>query len=185
MLDLLSLQKKFILDHLGEGDCAVDFTMGNGHDTVFLSKTVGETGRVYAFDIQEDALVSTERNLKQSGCPGNWKLIKASHDLADEYVKEKIKAGMFNLGYLPGAGRKTLTTKRATTLPAVKKALSMLDRDAVLLVAVYPGHPEGAEEGKELEAYFSTLSRFEYGIAEIKMLNSPDSPFFVVIETKE
>ena len=61
----------------------------------------------------------------------------------------------------------------------------MLGKDAVLLVAVYPGHPEGAEEGKELEAYFGSLSRFEYGIAEVKMLNSPESPFFVVVETKE
>ena len=46
MLDLLSLQKQFILTHLREGDIAVDFTMGNGHDTEFLSKTVGESGHV-------------------------------------------------------------------------------------------------------------------------------------------
>ena len=52
MVDLLDLQKKFILSHLGEGDLAVDFTMGNGHDTLFLCSLVGETGKVYAFDIQ-------------------------------------------------------------------------------------------------------------------------------------
>jgi len=46
MVDLLDLQKKFILAHLGEGDCAADFTMGNGHDTQFLSMTVGERGHV-------------------------------------------------------------------------------------------------------------------------------------------
>ncbi|MBR2613394.1 MAG: rRNA methyltransferase, partial [Clostridia bacterium] len=50
MIDLLDLQKHFILTHLREGDIAVDFTMGNGHDTEFLSKTVGERGHVYAFD---------------------------------------------------------------------------------------------------------------------------------------
>ena len=44
MVDLLTLQKYFILSHLHEGDCAADFTMGNGHDTEFLSKTVGENG---------------------------------------------------------------------------------------------------------------------------------------------
>ena len=33
MIDLLELQKYFILRHLGEGDVAVDFTMGNGNDT--------------------------------------------------------------------------------------------------------------------------------------------------------
>ena len=42
MVDLLALQKQFILTHLRPGDTACDFTMGNGHDTTFLSKTVGE-----------------------------------------------------------------------------------------------------------------------------------------------
>ena len=71
MIDLLDLQKHFILTHLKEGDIAVDFTMGNGHDTEFLSKTVGESGHVYAFDVQQMALESTAKNLKESGCPEN------------------------------------------------------------------------------------------------------------------
>lgn len=184
MVELLELQKHFILSHLREGDTAADFTMGNGHDTEFLSKTVGISGHVYAFDIQEKALVSTERHLRESGCPDNWHLICASHDRAPEFIHGKIKAGMFNLGYLPGSGHKQLTTKRTTTLPAVKNAMEMLGEDAILCVAVYPGHPEGALEGKELTEYFSTVSRFKYSIAQIRMVNSPESPFFTIIETK-
>lgn len=184
MVDLLSLQKEFILAHLHNGDTAVDFTMGNGYDTVFLSETVGEDGTVYAFDIQEDALRSTVKNLRQNNCPDNFRLICASHDRANEFVKTKIKAGMFNLGYLPGVNRKQLTTRRTTTLPAVSRAIEMLDDDAVLLVAVYPGHPEGEAEGEELTEYFSTLSRFKYSIAKFRMVNSPTSPFFFIIETK-
>lgn len=184
MTDLLSLQKKFILAHLGEGDTAVDFTMGNGYDTVFLSNTVGKNGHVTAFDIQPDALLSTEKNLRTNNCPDNWRLICASHDRAGEFIKGPIKAGMFNLGYLPGAGRKALTTKRSTTLPAVKSAIEMLGENSILLVAVYPGHPEGAAEGRELTEYFSSLSRFRYSIAQFRMLNSPESPFFNIIETK-
>ncbi len=184
MIDLLDLEKQFILAHLREGDAAVDFTMGNGHDTVFLSRTVGPAGSVTAFDIQPSALLSTEKNLRESGCPENWRLICASHDLARDYVKGPIRAGMFNLGYLPGSGRKALTTKRTTTLPAVERALGLLGEDAVLLVAVYPGHPEGAEEGKELSAFFASLSRYRYGVACVRMVNSPDSPFFFVAETK-
>jgi tRNA G37 N-methylase Trm5 len=158
--------------------------MGNGYDTVFLSKTVGETGTVVAFDIQEAALTSTEQNLRKNDCPDNWRLICASHDRAPEFIKGKIKAGMFNLGYLPGAGKKELTTKRSSTLPAVKSAIEMLGEDSILLVAVYPGHPEGAAEGEELTQYFSTISRFKYSIAQFRMVNSPESPFFFVIETK-
>ena len=48
MVDLLSLQKYFMLEHIREGDTVVDFTMGNGNDTLFLSETVGENGKVYA-----------------------------------------------------------------------------------------------------------------------------------------
>lgn len=184
MVDLLSLQKHFILSHLREGDTAVDFTMGNGYDTVFLSKTVGASGSVIAFDIQPDALISTEKNLRANNCPDNWRLICASHHRAPEFIHTPIKAGMFNLGYLPGSGCKQITTMRSTTLPAVENALAMLGNDAILLVAVYPGHPEGAAEGEELFKYFSEISRFKYSIAQFRMLNSPESPFFIVIETK-
>ena len=184
MVDLLTLQKHFILSHLGEGHHAVDFTMGNGHDTEFLSKTVGANGKVTAFDIQPKALESTAKNLRDWGCPENWRLICDSHHNAPKYIEGKIKAGMFNLGYLPGSGNKALTTMRETTLPAVENALSLLDRDAILMVAVYPGHPEGALEGEELQRYFATLSRYKLCIAKFQMVNSPTSPFFFVIETK-
>ena len=184
MLDLKTTEKNFLIPHIKEGGVAVDFTMGNGYDTVFLSQTVGETGTVVAFDIQEAALTSTEQNLRKNDCPDNWRLICASHDRAPEFIKGPIKAGMFNLGYLPGAGKKELTTKRSSTLPAVKSAIEMLGEDSILLVAVYPGHPEGAAEGVELTEYFETISRFKYSIACFRMVNSPESPFFFVIETK-
>lgn len=183
MLDLLALQKHFILEHLKEGDIAVDFTMGNGHDTEFLSKTVGESGHVYAFDIQEQALESTSENLKKANCPNNYSLILDSHHNVKNYVDVKIKAGMFNLGYLPG-GNKKITTMRETTLPAIEAAISLLDRDAILLVAVYPGHEEGDAEGKMICEYLSTLVRYQYCATRINILNSPTSPYFIVIETK-
>ena len=156
MIELLDLHKKFILEHLHEGDTAVDFTMGNGHDTEFLSKTVGESGRVYAFDIQASAVESTRKNLATAGCPDNYTLIHDSHHNVKNYVKEPIKAGMFNLGYLPG-GDKSITTMRATTLPAIEAAIELLGKDAILLIAVYPGHPEGDAEGREITEYLSSL----------------------------
>jgi tRNA A58 N-methylase Trm61 len=53
--------------------------MGNGHDTEFLSKTIGENGHVYAFDIQSQAVASTAKNLAEAGCPQNYTLIRDSH----------------------------------------------------------------------------------------------------------
>jgi hypothetical protein len=184
MVDLLELQKHFILSHLHEGDIAVDFTMGNGHDTAFLSHTVGRTGSVTAFDIQPLALVNTEITLRKEGCPDNWRLIRASHHLAPEYVKTPIKAGMFNLGYLPG-GDKSITTMRETTLPAIRAAIELLDMDGILLIAVYPGHAEGEEEGKMITEYLSTLSRYQMCCTQIRILNSPTSPFFMLVETRD
>lgn len=183
MIDLLELHKMFILRHLGEGDVAVDFTMGNGHDTQFLSETVGESGRVYAFDIQESAVNSTRARLESEGCPRNYTLIHDSHHNVKNYVHEPIKAGMFNLGYLPG-GDKSVTTMRTTTLPAIEAAISLLAPDGILLVAIYPGHEEGRLEGEEIAEYLSTLSRFKVCCTRLRILNSPTSPYFMMIESK-
>ena len=183
MIDLLQLQKQFILNHLTEGDVAVDFTMGNGHDTEFLSKTVGEKGHVYAFDVQEQALASTAENLEKAGCAHNYTLILDSHHNVKKYVDVPIKAGMFNLGYLPGSD-KTVTTMRETTLPAIEAAISLMDKDAIILVAVYPGHAEGEAEGKLVNEYLASLSRHKVCCTQIKIVNSPTSPFFFIIESK-
>ena len=184
MVDLTGLHKHFILEHLKEGDVAVDFTMGNGNDTLFLSKAVGESGRVYAFDIQEEALVSTRCHLTENGAPENYTLICASHHLVRDYVKEPIKAGMFNLGYLPRSGKKSVTTMRETTLPAVRAAIELLAPDGVLIVAIYPGHLEGELEGEELRESFKTLSKYKICASEFHILNSPTSPYFYLIESK-
>ena len=184
MVDLTGLHKHFVLEHLKPGDTAVDFTMGNGNDTLFLSKTVGEGGRVYAFDIQGEALVSTRRHLSENGAPENYTLICASHHLVKDYVKEPIKAGMFNLGYLPRANKKAVTTMRETTIPAVQAAIDLLAPDGVLIVAIYPGHKEGELEGEELREYFKTLSKYKICASEFHILNSPTSPYFFLIESK-
>ena len=183
MLRLLDLQKQLILTHLGEGDTAVDFTMGNGHDTEFLSKTVGERGHVYAFDIQQQAVESTTAHLAAAGCPQNYTLIHDSHHKVKDYVTGPIKAGMFNLGYLPG-GDKSITTMRATTMPAIEAAIELLGPKSILSIAIYPGHEEGDAEGRMVSEYLSTLDRFRMSVAQIKIINSPTSPYFMVVETK-
>ena len=182
MVDLVGLHKHFLLEHIGEGDVVVDFTMGNGNDTLFLSRTVGEEGRVYAFDVQEAALISTREHLEREGAPENYELILASHHRVKEFVNEPIKAGIFNLGYLPRSGKKAVTTMRETTFPAVRAALELLAPDGVLIVAIYPGHEEGRLEGELLRDYFATLSRFRICASEFHILNSPDSPYFFLVE---
>ena len=183
MVDLMALEKQFLSAHIKEGITAVDFTMGNGHDTLFLSKAIGENGKLFAFDIQQQALDNTAQRLKDNGCFPNYTLIKASHSLVKEYVKEPINVGVFNLGYLPG-GDKSITTLRETTLPAVDAAPELLADDGIILIAVYPGHAEGEIEGKLLTDKLSTLDRKKICVSRFTILNSPTSPYFIAVEKK-
>ena len=49
---------------LRPGDVAVDATVGNGQDTLFLAECVGPTGRVIGFDIQLSAIEATASRLR-------------------------------------------------------------------------------------------------------------------------
>lgn len=59
----------FISEHVKEGDLCIDATMGNGNDTLLLSRLCGEKGHVLAFDIQEIALANTRERLKKENAP--------------------------------------------------------------------------------------------------------------------
>ena len=184
MVDLRKLGKDFIAPHIQIGGTVCDFTMGNGHDTAWLSKAVGKSGKVYAFDIQQAALESTRKTLEREGVGENCVLIKASHADAGQYVKEKICAGVFNLGYLPGSD-KQVTTKRSSTMAAVTTAVELLASGGIVFIAVYPGHEEGRLEGEMLEsALAERYDRKEFCVSCFKIINSPDSPYFLLVEKK-
>ena len=62
---IMSLENLTICENLNkimykEGDYVVDATIGNGYDTLFLAKLVKESGHVFGFDIQEQALINTK-----------------------------------------------------------------------------------------------------------------------------
>jgi len=67
----------FITEHVKEGDLCIDATMGNGNDTLLLSRLCGEKGHVLAFDIQELALAHTR--LEDAGLLRAASIPKLSH----------------------------------------------------------------------------------------------------------
>ena len=67
------------------GGNAVDCTMGNGHDTLFLAELAGENGHVTAFDIQSAAVENTKRLIESHGLSDRVSLIHAGHEHIDEY----------------------------------------------------------------------------------------------------
>lgn len=76
----------FIEHQIVFGDICIDATMGNGYDTELLCRLVGPTGKVLAFDIQNTALQNTEKRLRKSGVPDNYRLILDSHSHMKQYA---------------------------------------------------------------------------------------------------
>ncbi|MBO4950652.1 MAG: class I SAM-dependent methyltransferase [Clostridia bacterium] len=180
MYQLLDVAKGFLESmNIKEDYVLCDFTMGNGYDTEYLCKKVPK-GKVYAFDIQAQAVENTRKRLSDAGLT-NAEIIHDSHAKVLEYVKEPINGGMFNLGYLPG-GDKSVHTMRESTMPAIEGAISLLKKGGILVISIYPGHEEGTLEGQMLLEKLSQLSRFEYCVTNFRIINSPDAPFIIAVE---
>ena len=86
-------------EYIKEGDCCIDATMGKGGDTYYLCSKTGESGKVYAFDVQADALRQTREKLDKHKM--NAELILDGHEHMKEYVKEMAVCsilGIFQVG---------------------------------------------------------------------------------------
>lgn len=151
------LAADYMMRTIREGDTVVDATMGNGKDTLFLCDLVGETGRVYAFDVQAEAVERTRERVREASYEARTTLLLAGHETMAEHVKAPVQAVMFNLGWLPGAEH-IVTTRTETTLKAVEAALNLIAPGGIVTVCVYPGHEEGTRELEALKEYVSGLS---------------------------
>ena len=181
----LEVSHMLVAQKLRFGDAAIDATMGNGHDTLFLARCVGEGGRVYAFDIQGRAIAQTQTLLKKHQCEAQVSLICGSHHQMDQHVECRVNAVMFNLGFLPGSENKKIVTRSKTTIEAIDKALMLLDVGGLLVVVIYPGHEEGALEKEEVLCFVSQLPQEQYNgfcFDLINQINKP--PVLVGIEKK-
>ena len=153
------------------GDIAVDATMGNGHDTQMLCELVGESGHVYAFDVQEQAVANTRARLEEAGLLGRATLFHCGHQEMAQHVPTSVQSVIFNLGWLPG-GDKRITTHWETTRAAISAALSLLMKGGVCTICAYPGHAAGDEERAALMAYLSALRPQEYNVLHHRFLNA-------------
>lgn len=158
-----------------EGDCVVDATMGNGHDTLKLCQCVGDTGRVVAFDIQKDALFNTEQLLASADMTARAQLICDSHAKISEYVKEPIQAFVFNLGYLPD-GDVSIITKKDTTQAALVQCLNLLKVGGLGIVLAYYGHEGGLEEKNLVDKLLMELPAKKYDVLILKNHNRAHTP---------
>lgn len=172
---------------VGPGDIAIDCTAGNGHDTVFLASLVGDSGHVYSFDIQKKALEKTAENLHEKDLFNRVQLIHDSHSNLKCHIpseQHKVKAVIFNLGYLPG-GDKTVVTRGETTIEAIEQALLLLSKGGIIAIVIYPGHEEGKTERDMVLHHLSTLDQKEVHVLKYEFINQKNNPPFVVVLEKQ
>ena len=161
-------------EYIKEGDCCIDATMGKGGDTYYLCSKTGESGKVYAFDVQADALRQTREKLDKHKM--NAELILDGHEHMKEYVKEMaVSCIMFNLGYLPG-GDHTISTRIKTSMPALSSSLKLLKKGGLLSLCIYSGGDTGFEEHDAVLSWLKSLDPHCYLVIKSEFYNRPNHP---------
>lgn len=173
MKSIIEYSHAILKEHLTSNDIAIDMTVGNGHDTLFLVQNVKY---VYGFDIQEIACFNTKKKLANYQ---NYQIINDSHENFLKYVNDSYKGVIFNLGYLP-KGNKEICTQAKTTLKTLDLALKHLEIQGICVVVIYPGHPEGYQEAIELEEYLRKLDQKEYDVLKYQYINQINNPPYLV-----
>lgn len=165
------------------GDTVIDATAGNGGDTLFLAQLVGANGKVYAFDIQAEALQTTRKRLQEAGYLNRVCLLQTGHENLDQFATGRLRCAVFNLGYLPG-GAKAVVTKGRTTLAALEICLKRLLPGGIVLLTVYWGHPGGQEEKQILAEYTAGLAKQEWDVTATSFPNRERAPIILAIQKR-
>ncbi|MEM7762868.1 MAG: class I SAM-dependent methyltransferase [Pseudomonadota bacterium] len=167
---LTTLAQHFIRDSIAPGATVLDATMGNGHDTLFLARCVGDAGRVLALDRQADAVQSTNARLVSAGLRDRAQLIRGDHATIEQDLPQPcppLAAIMFNLGYLPG-GDKQVTTAATSTLHGIRFALGHLSPSGRMTCMAYRGHDSGPEEANAVASLLQALAYERFTVTHKK-----------------
>lgn len=172
MIKITELAHK-IIEEKKHINIAIDMTCGRGNDTLYLAK---KANKVFAFDIQEDAIYSTSALLKANKIE-NVELILDNHDKVSDYVKENFDVAIYNLGYLP-QGNKDIKTTAFSTTDSLKQLLSLLSNEGIIIIVVYPHNPQ---EGQAIEDLVLNLDS-HFDCLSYKVLNKQDCPYIITIK---
>jgi predicted methyltransferase len=187
-MSLLKLAHQHIQNSLHLGDVAIDATIGNGHDTLFLAEQVGENGRVYGFDIQQAAIVATTEKLQHSQYLSRVTLMQANHaDMAAHIPAHHhgyINACLFNLGYLP-KGDKCIITQTRSTLSALNAACEILAPRGIITILAYPGHAGGDDETASVQQWSEQLDAQYFSVDTFfSAIPSSSAPRLLVVHKR-
>lgn len=165
----------FLQPVLGTATCVVDATAGNGYDTLFLAEKTAESCRIWAFDIQEQAIGSARSRTASIKHDDRICWVNVDHACMNEFVFEPVDAAMFNLGYLPGSSR-SIVTQPSSLEPALNWLLQRLKPLGRISIVAYPGHQSGQEEILFLEQYLAQLPQQRFIANRLQYLNQKNQP---------
>ncbi|MBM7867951.1 methyltransferase [Heliobacterium gestii] len=204
--------RRFLAEVLEQGDLAVDATAGNGHDALFLARQVLPGGALLAVDIQEAAIVATNRRLAEAGL-GEMvriedpfssetlsvnglstlalerpiRLVQGDHGQLGLWLQrtnQKPKAAVFNLGYLPG-GDHHLVTRADSTLNALNALAAALAEGGRLVVVVYVGHAGAEAEVAAVNDWWRQLPPQRWDTVSVRFPNRTGHPPYVLVAEKK
>ncbi|WP_042354716.1 tRNA (mnm(5)s(2)U34)-methyltransferase [Bacillus rubiinfantis] len=180
---ILPFAKTLLQKAVKNGDIVVDATIGNGHDTVFLAELVGEHGKVYGFDVQEQAILATKERLIQHSLLERTTLFHEGHERVTQNIPleehGKITGAIFNLGYLPGSD-KNIITEPETTIDAVSQLLNIMAPEGIIVLVIYHGHDGGDIERDALLNYCRHLDQKFAHVIRYQFINQQHNPPFII-----
>lgn len=175
-LNTLGIAHDAIARHVSPGDFCIDATAGNGNDTAFLCELVGETGRVLALDIQQQAVERTRALLESKGLAPIATVVRDSHSNLLRYAQPgTVSCVVFNFGYLPG-GDHSLYTRPQTSIPAVRQGLTLLKPGGLMCLCIYYGGDTGYEERDALLSYLKEIDSKVFTVVLSQFYNRPNDP---------
>lgn len=181
----LQIAHKAISGHVKPGDFCIDATAGRGRDTAFLCSLVGEGGRVLAFDIQPEAVESTNSLLAQKGFSEIARVVLDSHSNMGRYADAgTVSCITFNFGWLP-AGDHNIFTRAETSIPAIEQGLKLLRPGGLMSLCIYYGRECGFDERDALLEYLETLDSRAFTVLVCRFANRSNNPPIPVLIWKE
>lgn len=185
---ILSYARSLMQKVIRPGSIAIDGTVGNGHDTLFLAELVGENGHVFGFDIQEQAILHTKELLVKNEIAKRATLFQKGHETLKKSIPVelhgKVGGAMFNLGYLPG-GDKTVVTKPETTIAAINQLIELMAKGGILALVIYPGHEEGSIERDRVLEFAKNLDQTIVHVLQYGFINQKNNPPFLLAFEKK
>ena len=180
------LAMNITLNYVNKGDKIIDATAGNGNDTLVFARALGDEGKVYAFDVQQQALDNTAQLLVENDISSETvELIKDSHEHMSKYCPSgEISAVMFNLGYLP-LSDKSVSTSTVSTLIALQDALELIKVGGIVTVVMYCGHEAGKAEKQAILDMTEKLSPKEFHVVYASMHNQGENAPEILWITKK